>query len=141
MVDTVRWIRRHLTLIRTVSGLVILLATAGGVLFRILPLTVAALLVAALPGMLSVDIPYGRGPGRYTLNAGLLAVSAAALAVVLWLRHSDLPIPALLFVAAYCCWEVVAMTFDLVFVWNSSLRQRVYERRLKSEHREQTHDS
>ena len=87
MVDTVRWIRfevsrqrpfeaissgafrRHLAFIRGVSGLVILLATAGGVLVRILPLTVAALLVAALPGMLAVDIPYGRGPGRYALNA------------------------------------------------------------------------
>ena len=59
MVDAVGWIRRHLTLIRSVSGLVILLATAVGVLFRILPLTGAAVLVAALPGMLSVDIPYG----------------------------------------------------------------------------------
>jgi hypothetical protein len=128
-------IRKHLTGIRWLAGLVLLMAIAIGALSRVLPLSAAALLAAAFPGMLSVDIPYPRGPGRYALNAFLLLLSALALATILWLRHSDLPAPAVVAIAVYCTWELVAAMFDVVLVWNSDLRQRLYERRLSSEHR------
>jgi hypothetical protein len=129
-------IRKHLTAIRWLAGLVMLLTIAFGAFFGVLPLTVAALIVAAMPGTLSVDIPFSRGPGRYALNAALILLSALALATVLWLRHSDLPAPAVVFVAVFCCWELVAVVLEIVLVWNSGLRQRLYERRRVSEQRQ-----
>lgn len=67
---------KGMRLMRWLAGPLILLALGIGYISGGLSLTVVALLVSALPGMYSVEISYGPGPGRYWLRAGLLLLSS-----------------------------------------------------------------
>jgi hypothetical protein len=122
---------KRFRLMRLMAAPLILLAIGIGFSAGRLSLPVAAMFVAALPAMYSVDIPYGRGAWRNWLRASLVLVSSFALGVILWSQYSKLPTWLMIAGAVYALLGLVAAAIDLALAVNPQLRQKMYERRIQ----------
>lgn len=122
---------KRLRLMRWLAGPFILLALGIGFISGGLSLTVVALFVSALPGMYSVEIPHGAGPGRYWLRAGPLLLSSLAISLILWSRYASLPTWLVIAGAVYAVLGLPAAAFDLALAFKPQLRQQLHERRLR----------
>ena len=120
---------KRFRLMRWLAGPFILLAVGIGFLAGGMSLTVAALFLATLPAMYSVEIPFSLGPGLHWLRAGLASLSILTIAVIVWSRYSSLPTWVVIVGAIYAVLALPAAGLDVALVMNPHLRQRLYERR------------
>ena len=122
---------KHVRIMRWLAGPFILLAVILGIVYGRFPLAVLAMTIAALPGMYSVEIPYGKGPTPYGLRAALLLVSTIGIAAILWGQHSSLPAWLVILAAIYAILGLMPAAFNIALVMKPELRQSLYQRRLQ----------
>jgi hypothetical protein len=114
---------------RWLTAALIVLAIAVGFFAGRHSLTEAALIVAALPAMYSVDIPHSRGARRNWLRVGLVVASSASIGLILWSQHSALPPWLVVAAGIYALLGLPGAALDLVLALNPQLRAKMYERR------------
>lgn len=109
---------KRLRLLRWLAGPFIVLGACIGFLSGGISEAGVALLIAALPGMYLVEIPFGRGPRLHGARAGLILVSGIAIAVIIWTHYASLPTWLMVAATLYAILTLPAAVFDLVLVLN-----------------------
>jgi hypothetical protein len=121
---------KYLSVMRWLSGPIILVAVGLGIFYGNLTPVGLGLVIAAFPSIYAAEIPWGRGPKLHGLRSALNLLSGLAIAAILWDQHSVMPIWLAIAAAIFALWCLPAAALGFVPVIKPEMRQKIYERRV-----------